>query len=46
MVDGTSRLGAFSRILLPLVAPGFVVTSVLVFITAFNEYIFITAGNE
>ena len=40
MVDGSSRLGAFFRILLPLVAPGLVATSVFVFITAWNEYIF------
>ena len=40
MVDGSSRLGAFLRILLPLVAPGLVATSIFVFITAWNEYIF------
>jgi len=40
MVDGSSRLGAFVRILLPLVAPGLVATSVFVFITSWNEYIF------
>jgi len=40
MVDGSSRLGAFMRILLPLVAPGLVATSVFVFITSWNEYIF------
>ena len=40
MVDGSSRLGAFVRILLPLVAPGLVATSVFVFITVWNEYIF------
>ena len=40
MVDGSSRLGAFVRILLPLVAPGLVATSIFVFITAWNEYIF------
>jgi N,N'-diacetylchitobiose transport system permease protein len=40
MVDGSSRLGAFTRILLPLVAPGLVATSLFVFITAWNEYIF------
>ena len=34
MVDGSSRLGAFVRILLPLVAPGLVATSVFAFITA------------
>ena len=40
MVDGSSRLGAFIRILLPLVAPGLVATSVFVFVTTWNEYIF------
>jgi N,N'-diacetylchitobiose transport system permease protein len=40
MVDGSSRLGAFTRILLPLVAPGLVATSVFVFITSWNEYLF------
>jgi N,N'-diacetylchitobiose transport system permease protein len=40
MVDGSSRLGAFVRILLPLVAPGLVATSVFAFITCWNEYIF------
>ncbi len=42
MVDGSSRLGAFVRILLPLVAPGLVATSVFVFITVWNEFIFAT----
>src|SRR5204862_4166427 len=40
MVDGSSRLGSFMRILLPLVAPGLVATSVFAFITCWNEYIF------
>ena len=40
MVDGSSRLGSFTRILLPLVAPGLVATSVFAFITTWNEYIF------
>jgi N,N'-diacetylchitobiose transport system permease protein len=40
MVDGSSRIGAFTRILLPLVAPGLVATSVFAFITVWNEYIF------
>ena len=40
MVDGSSRLGAFTRILLPLVAPGLVATSIFAFITCWNEYIF------
>jgi N,N'-diacetylchitobiose transport system permease protein len=40
MVDGSTRLGAFVRILLPLVAPGLVATSVFAFITSWNEFIF------
>jgi N,N'-diacetylchitobiose transport system permease protein len=40
MVDGSSRLGAFVKILLPLAAPGLVATSVFAFITSWNEYIF------
>ncbi|HVS85031.1 MAG TPA: carbohydrate ABC transporter permease, partial [Gaiellaceae bacterium] len=40
MVDGSTRLGAFARILLPLVAPGLVATSIFAFITSWNEYIF------
>jgi N,N'-diacetylchitobiose transport system permease protein len=40
MVDGSTRFGAFARILLPLVAPGLVATSIFAFITSWNEYIF------
>jgi N,N'-diacetylchitobiose transport system permease protein len=40
MVDGSTRLGAFVRILLPLVAPGLAATSIFAFITVWNEYIF------
>jgi N,N'-diacetylchitobiose transport system permease protein len=40
MVDGSTRLGAFVRILLPLVAPGLVATSVFAFISSWNEYLF------
>jgi N,N'-diacetylchitobiose transport system permease protein len=39
MVDGSSRLGAFFRILLPLVAPGLVATSIFAFIQAWNEFL-------
>jgi N,N'-diacetylchitobiose transport system permease protein len=39
MVDGCSRLGAFFHILVPLVAPGFVATSIYAAIQAWNEYI-------
>lgn len=40
MVDGSTRLGAFVRILLPLVAPGLVATAVFALITSWNEYLF------
>ncbi len=40
MVDGSTRLGAFVRILLPLMGPGLVATSVFAFITSWNEYIY------
>ena len=40
MVDGSTRLGAFIRILLPLVAPGLVATTVFAFITSWNEYLY------
>ena len=39
MVDGSTRLGAFTRILLPLVAPGLVATSIFAFIQAWNEFL-------
>jgi N,N'-diacetylchitobiose transport system permease protein len=39
MVDGSTRFGAFCRIMLPLVAPGLVATSVFAFIQAWNEYL-------
>ncbi|MGH3104607.1 MAG: carbohydrate ABC transporter permease [Gaiellaceae bacterium] len=39
MVDGSTRFGAFVRILLPLVAPGLVATSIFAFIQAWNEFI-------
>jgi N,N'-diacetylchitobiose transport system permease protein len=40
MVDGCTRFGAFLRILLPLIAPGLVATSVFAFVQAWNEFIF------
>jgi N,N'-diacetylchitobiose transport system permease protein len=48
LVDGATQLGAFIRILLPLVAPGLVATSIFSFISAWNEWIFaqtILSGN-
>ena len=40
MVDGSTRLGVFVKILLPLMGPGLVATSVFAFITTWDEYIF------
>jgi|SRR5579884_2958385 len=39
-VDGTTRLGALVRIILPLSAPGLFTTAILVFIAAWNEFLF------
>jgi len=39
MVDGSTRFGAFARILLPLVGPGLVATAIFAFIQAWNEFI-------
>ncbi|HEY3014700.1 MAG TPA: carbohydrate ABC transporter permease [Nocardioides sp.] len=38
LVDGCSRVGAFFRITLPLLAPGLVATGVFGFIQAWNEF--------
>jgi len=40
MVDGNTRIGAFVKILLPLVAPGLAATAIFAFIQAWNEFIF------
>jgi N,N'-diacetylchitobiose transport system permease protein len=39
-IDGAGPMRTFWRILLPLVAPGLVATSVFAFIFAYNEFIF------
>jgi len=39
MVDGTSRIGALSRITLPLALPGIVTALIFTFIGAWNEFI-------
>ncbi|TMD00932.1 MAG: carbohydrate ABC transporter permease [Chloroflexi bacterium] len=39
MIDGATRVGAFMRIVFPLVAPGLVATAIFGFIQAWNEYI-------
>jgi N,N'-diacetylchitobiose transport system permease protein len=50
-VDGSTRFGAFVRILLPLIGPGLVATSIFAFILAWNEYLMASvlvhsAGNQ
>jgi multiple sugar transport system permease protein len=39
-VDGCSALGAFWKVMLPLAAPGIAATALLVFISAWNEFLF------
>ncbi|MFF7456275.1 carbohydrate ABC transporter permease [Kitasatospora sp. NPDC008115] len=41
MVDGCGRLGAFRRVVLPLLAPGIVATSVFALVQAWNEYVLV-----
>ena len=40
LVDGDSRLGAFWRVVLPLVTPGLVATAVFCLIVSWNEFLF------
>ncbi len=40
LVDGTTRLGAFVRIILPVVMPGFFTTAIIAFVADWNEYLF------
>jgi multiple sugar transport system permease protein len=40
MVDGDSRLGAFCRIVLPLVTPGLAATAVFCLVVSWNEFLF------
>jgi N,N'-diacetylchitobiose transport system permease protein len=46
MVDGCSRMQTFYRIILPLVGPGLVATSIFGFIQAWNEFIIINTLNS
>lgn len=39
-IDGCSRLGTLIRIILPIIGPGVIATSIFVFITSWNEYLF------
>ncbi|MDH3973869.1 MAG: carbohydrate ABC transporter permease [Deltaproteobacteria bacterium] len=40
LIDGSSRIGAIFRVVLPLSAPGFFTASILVFIYTWNEFFF------
>jgi len=40
MVDGTSRFGALTRIVLPLAAPGMAAVAVFTFIASWNEFFY------
>lgn len=47
LVDGTTRLGALWRIVLPLTAPGVFTTAILSFITVWNDFLFgLTMTND
>ncbi|WP_432565356.1 carbohydrate ABC transporter permease [Kineococcus sp. SYSU DK003] len=39
MVDGCSRLGAFRRVIVPVMGPGLVTAGVFTFLVAFQEYL-------
>lgn len=40
LVDGNSRMGAFFQVAVPLARNGILVTSVLVFLQSFGEYVY------
>lgn len=40
MIDGCTRMGAFFRISLPIVAPGLAATAILCFIYCWNEFLY------
>jgi multiple sugar transport system permease protein len=40
LIDGCSRLGVLTRVVLPLAAPGLVAVFILIMIGAWNEYLF------
>ncbi|CAL9410506.1 carbohydrate ABC transporter permease [Streptomyces sp. Tu 3180] len=46
MVDGCTRLTAFRRVILPLLAPGLMSTSMFGFITAWNEFPLVLVLNK
>ncbi|MBC9711220.1 carbohydrate ABC transporter permease [Streptomyces sp. TRM66268-LWL] len=40
MVDGCTRMGAFRRVVFPLLAPGLAAASIFALVNAWNEYLF------
>jgi N,N'-diacetylchitobiose transport system permease protein len=46
MVDGCTRVTAFRRVILPLLAPGLMSTSLFGFVTAWNEYALVLVLNK
>lgn len=40
MVDGATHVGAFTRIIMPLAAPGIAATAIYIFINAWNEFLY------
>lgn len=42
-VDGATPLQAFTKVIVPLAAPGFFTTAILVFIFAWNDFVFATS---
>ncbi|MET9546064.1 MULTISPECIES: carbohydrate ABC transporter permease [unclassified Streptomyces] len=46
MVDGCTRMQAFRRVILPLLAPGLMATSLFGFITAWNEFPLVLVLNK
>jgi len=40
MVDGTGRIGAIIRVILPLSLPGLAATGVIIFANSWNDYLF------
>lgn len=39
LIDGTSRLGALFRVIMPLSAPGIVTAAIIVFVNSWNEFL-------
>ncbi|CAM3681629.1 carbohydrate ABC transporter permease [Deinococcus frigens] len=45
MIDGTSRVGALLRVVLPLSAPGMVTAALLIFVNSWNEFLLALSFN-